>query len=112
MDRRTSLKNEYKERKVIGGIYRLTNTKNNMYFLEYTPNLEAKQNSFNFMVSTGTCFHHKLKEDWDTFGSNMFIFEILEEIEKKKDQSQMEFIEDLKMLENLWAEKLDVSKRY
>lgn len=112
MDNRASLKNEYKERKVLGGIYRLQNTKNGRYFLDHTPNLQAKQNSFNFMASTGTCFHFKLKEDWDRFGGSIFTFETLEELEKMKDQSPLEFIADLEMLEKLWSEKLDPSKRY
>jgi hypothetical protein len=112
MENRTSLKNEYKQRKIAGGIFRLNNTKNGRYLLEHTPNLQAKENSFNFMVSTDTCFHYKLKEDWDIFGGSVFIFEVLEEIDKKKEQSQQEFISDLEMLEKLWSEKLDASKRY
>ena len=112
MDRRKTLKNEYKQRKIIGGVYRLTNTCNEMYFLSYATDLQAKQNVFNFMVSSGSCFHYKLKNDWQAFGSNVFIFEILETIEKKEEQSQEEFIDDLKMLEQMWSEKLDASNKY
>jgi hypothetical protein len=112
MDRRKTLINEYKQRRIFGGIYRVTNTRNGMYLLDHTPNLQAKQNSFSFQVSSGSCFHHKLEKDWVAFGSQAFTFEILEELEKKKDASQEEFIEDLKTLEQLWSDKLDPSKRY
>ncbi len=111
MDRKTLI-NEYKQRKIIGGVYRITNTRSGMYLLDYTPNLQAKQNSFDFQVSSGSCFHYKLEKDWAVCGGGAFTFEILETLEKKKEQSQEEFIDDLKMLEQLWSEKLDSSVRY
>ena len=103
MDKRKKLIDEYKQRKIVGGVYRLTNTGNGMYFLDYATDLQAKQNMFNFMVSTGSCFHYKLQKDWQAFGGKVFIFEILEAIEKKKEQSQDEFIDDLKVLEQMWS---------
>ena len=112
MDKRKALINEYKQGKVIGGIYRVTNTRNGKYLLDIAANLQAKQNSFNFMVSTGSCMDNRLKEDWAASGDRAFVFEILEVLEKKKEQSQAEFIDDLKMLERLWSDKLDPVTRY
>jgi len=112
MDRRKALKTEYKEGKIVGGVYRVTNTRNGMYLLDYTVNLQAKQNSFNFMVSFGSCLDYRLKEDLAALGGKAFIFEILEALEKKKEQSRDDFIDDLKMLMQLWGEKLDSSTRY
>jgi hypothetical protein len=112
MDKRKTLINEYKQGKIVGGIYRVTNTRNGMYLLDHAANLQAKQNSFNFMVSSGSCLDYRLKKDLTTFGEKAFTFEILEAIEKKKEQTQAEFIDDLKMLEQLWSEKLDSSTRY
>ena len=96
----------------MGGIYRVTNTRNRMYLLDYATNLQAKQNMFNFMVSSGSCLDYKLKNDWTVFGSKAFTFEILEALEKKKEQTPDEFVDDLKILEQLWKEKLDSSTRY
>ncbi len=112
MDRRKTLKNEYKQRRIIGGIYRVTNTRNGMYLLDYATNLQAKQNAFDFMASSGSCFYYKLEKEWAEFGGKAFIFETLEALEKKKEQSQDEFVDDLRMLEQLWSERLDSSKRY
>jgi hypothetical protein len=112
MDKRKTLKNEYKQGKIIGGIYRITNTHNGMYLLDYAINLQAKQNMFNFMASSGSCLDYRMKKDWAEFGGKVFIFEMLEALEKKKEQSQDEFISDLKMLTQFWSEKLDSSKRY
>ena len=112
MDKRKTLINEYKQGKLIGGIYRVTNTCNGMYLLDYATNLQAKQNSFNFMVSSGSCLDYRLKKDLTAFGGKAFIFEMLEALERKKEQTQDEFIDDLKMLEQIWSEKLDSSRRY
>ncbi len=112
MDRRKELKDEYRQGKVTGGVYRLVNTCRGMYLLDYTPNLQAKQNSYNFAISTGSCLDFRLKEDWESFGGETFAFEILEALDKKKEQSQDEFMDDLKMLKQLWGDKLDPSNRY
>jgi hypothetical protein len=112
MERRKTLINEYKQGKVIGGIYRVTNTRNGMYLLDYAANLQSKQNSFNFMVSSGACLDYRLKEDLTAFGGEVFSFEMLEALEKKKEQTQDEFIDDLKMLKQLWSERLDSTTRY
>ncbi|MCX6013632.1 MAG: GIY-YIG nuclease family protein [Chloroflexi bacterium] len=84
MDRKRTLINEYKQKKIIGGIYRVTNTRNGMYLLDYTTNLQAKQNTFDFIVSSGYCFHYKLEKDWAAFGGKAFNFEMIEALEKKK----------------------------
>jgi hypothetical protein len=112
MDRRKTLINEYKQGKTIGGIYRVTNTRNGMYLLDYAINLQAKQNAFNFMSSSGSCFECRIKDDWTAFGGDAFTFEMLEALEKKTEQTQDEFIDDLKMLMQIWSDKLDSSTRY
>ena len=112
MDNKKTLKSEYKERKIIGAVFRVVNTKNGMYLLDYTPDLRAKQNAFNFIISIDSCFHYKLQKDWMEFGGKAFNFEILETLEKKKEQTHNDFIDDLKTLEQFWGEKLDPLKRY
>jgi hypothetical protein len=112
MDKRKTLINEYKQGKITGGIYRVTNTRTGMYLLDRTANLQSKQNSFNFMVSSGSCLDYRLKKDLAEFGVRVFVFEILEGLDKKQEQTQDEFMDDLKMLEQLWSLKLDSSKRY
>ncbi len=83
-----------------------------MYLLDHAANLQAKQNLFDFMVSSGSCSEYKLKKDWGEFGSQAFTFDVLETLEKKKEQTQQEFEDDLKILEQIWIDKLDSKKRY
>jgi hypothetical protein len=111
MDKKT-LKEKYKQSKVAGGIYRVMNTNNGMYLFNYTPDIRARQNSFEFMVSTSTCFDNRVIKDWESLGGGVFSFEVLETLEKKKDQTREQFIADLETLAQMWDEKLDPSKRY
>jgi hypothetical protein len=112
MDNRKALINEYKQRKILGGIYRVTNTRNGMYLLDYAANIQAKQNAFDFMVSSSSCLDYRLKKDLEALGSRVFGFEILETLEKKRDQSQDEFMTDLETLAKMYSDKMDSSKRY
>ena len=107
MDKRKELINEYKQRKIIGGIYKITNIRNGMFLLSYSNNIQARQNSFDFMVATNSCYDYELKQAWAEFGNKAFIFEVLETLEKKKDQTQEQFEDDLKVLEQIWGDKLD-----
>jgi hypothetical protein len=44
--------------------------------------------------------------DWEKYGTEAFIFEILEELEKKETQSDKEFKDDLDTLKEIWLERL------
>ena len=111
MDRK-ALKDNYKQRKVNGGIYRVTNTRSGKFLLGYTPDVQAKQNAFNFAISSNLFFDPRLREDWGELGGKVFTFEILETLVKKSDQTDEQFMADLQMLEQIWTKKLDVADRY
>jgi hypothetical protein len=110
MDRK-ALINQYKQRKVVGGIFRVLNQRNGKYLLDYAQDMQAKQNAFEFF-STGSIFYYRLREDRDKFGPEAFVFEVLEKLEKKADQTQESFVDDLKTLLELRAEKLDPALKY
>jgi hypothetical protein len=111
-DRKKTLKSEFKERKITGGVFRMRNTQSGRYLLNYAADIQAKQNSFNFATTTGNCFDNRLRKDWEAAGNGIFVFEVLETIDKKKDQTQTEFTADLQALAEMWVEKLDPAARY
>ena len=112
MNRRKEIINAYKERKRRGGVYTVTNTRNGKYLIEHTMNLESAQNRFQFAVTSGIAFHPKFQQDWSRDGAQAFVFNVLEELEEKPDQSQDEFMDDLKTLDQLRRAELDASKEY
>src|SRR5579859_7370277 len=112
MNRRKEIINEYKERKLFGGVYTIINTLNGKYLIDYAANLKSVQNRFQFAVTTGSTVHPKLQKDWEELGAKAFTLEVLEELEQGPGQSQAEFMDDLKTLEQLWRANLDAAKEY
>ena len=112
MNRRKEITNEYKERKLYGGVYTITNTLNGKYLIDHTVNLKSVQNHFQFAIATGSTIHPKLQKDWEEWGAQAFTLKVLEELEQQPEQSQAEFMDDLKTLEQLWRTNLDASKEY
>jgi hypothetical protein len=112
LNRRKEITNAYKNRKLCGGVYIITNTVNGRSLIGHVANLKSAQNHFQFAVTTGSTFHSKLQKDWKELGAQAFTFEVLEELEQKPEQSLAAFMDDLKTLEQLWRAKLDASKEY
>ncbi|GCE15226.1 GIY-YIG nuclease family protein [Tengunoibacter tsumagoiensis] len=107
MDHRKELSKAYKERVPCGCIYKISNTVNGNYIIGYAADMKSVENHFQFAMATGSTIHPKLKQDWLLLGSKAFTLEMLETLEKRPEQSQAEFIDDLKTLEALWSAQLE-----
>lgn len=112
MDRKKEIINEYKRRKLAGGVFKVTNTRSGKYIIGYAANLQSAQNRFQFAMTTGLTFDPKMQKDWEELGAEAFAFEILEELEQKPEQSQAAFLDDLKTLEQLRRADFDASQAY
>ncbi|NDO46523.1 GIY-YIG nuclease family protein [Clostridium sp. MD294] len=100
------IKKAYQQKKIIGGIYAIQNTKTDKWFVKESHNLEASKNLFDFSKKINDCTEQKLKQDWLQYGSDYFCFIVLEELEKGEEQTRKSFQEDLKELLQIWLEKL------
>ena len=72
MNRRKEINDEYKARKLYGGVYTITNTVNGKYIIGHAANLKSTQNRFQFAITSDSTFHPKLQKDWDEFGAQAF----------------------------------------
>ena len=98
---RRDLREQYKERNVIGGVFAIKNSTNGRLYIDATANLDGARNRFEFMRHIGSSFHFRLQEDWNRDGVDAFDFLILDELAKKPDQSDAEFMADLNGLKEL-----------
>lgn len=96
----------YKDRRLTGGVYTITNTKTGKLLLQSGVDLAGFRNRFAFTAAAGSCVYGKLTKDWRVYGPGAFRFDILEETEQKEDQNADAFRADLTALEELWREKL------
>lgn len=106
------LKMQYKERKVIGGVFIIRNALKHKSLLDATTDLHGSRNRFEFSQKTGSCFNLKLQKDWTGQGGGEFVFEVLEELEKGETQSDAEFKTDIEQLKEIWLEKLEGESLY
>lgn len=104
MDRKKELKQQYKEMKTEGGVYQIRNTKNQKIFIDVTPNLRMINGRI-MMLRGGGHKNKQLQEDWNQFGEEAFVFEVLEVLEEK-EEGFFDKADELKKLEAKWLEKL------
>ena len=102
---RQDIKREYKERKKPAGVFQVKNLANGKVFLGSSLNLEGPLNGHKFMLSNGSHRVPELQNDWNTFGPDKFVFEILEVV-KVKDDPNFNLEDELTLIEQIWIEKL------
>lgn len=112
MTTRKAITQAYKERKLHGGVYTITNTVSGKYLIGHAADLASVRNRFQFALMTGSAVDPRLRQDWNELGATAFAFQVLEELEQQPDQTRAEFLDDLKTLEQLWRANLDTSKEY
>jgi group I intron endonuclease len=106
MDRKKEIIRKYKERKVSAGIFQIKNTANGKVFLGSSLDLNGPLNGHKFKLSTGIHRNESLQKEWNQFGADKFVFEILEEV-KIKDDPNFNLDDELTLLEQIWLEKLN-----
>ena len=107
MDKRAMI-NQYKSRVQLGGVYVIKNLTLNKWYVDVSLDLAASENRFKFFGST----HMKVEQDYKTQNGDGFAFEVLEELKKNEAQSTEDYKADLKLLKEIWIEKLASEELY
>lgn len=105
MDNKKALKAQYKSRKVTGGVFCIRCEGSGRAWLKAAQNLDGQRSRFQFSVIHDSCWEPGMLPDWKKYGAASFTFTVLEELEKKNEQSDAEFVADIKTLLELWQEK-------
>jgi hypothetical protein len=105
---RKELKRQYAQRKIVGGVYLLKNTRSGKTLLEASTDLRGSKNRFDFSQKTGSCVDMRLQKDWKALDADSFVFEVLEEYEKRDSQTMEEFQSDISVLKKLWGDRLSL----
>ena len=99
------IKREYKGRKKPAGVFQVKNIANGKVLLGSSLNLEGPLNSHKFMLTIGSHRNEGLQKEWNEYGADKFMFEILEVV-KVKDDPNFNLDDELTLLEQIWLEKL------
>jgi hypothetical protein len=104
MDRK-ALKNKYKESIQPMGIYQIRNILNGKIFVGSSINLQGIINRHRFQLKAGLHMNKTLQRDFLEIGAANFAFEVLDTLQPK-EAGKGDYAEELKMLEELWRERL------
>ncbi len=106
MKSREDLKREYKERQKPAGVFQVKNTANGKVLLGSSLNLEGPLNAHKFMLATGHHQNKALQSEWNEYGADKFVFEILQVVKVTNDPN-FDLKDELTLLEQIWLEKLE-----
>ncbi|MBN1349213.1 GIY-YIG nuclease family protein [candidate division KSB1 bacterium] len=104
MDKKEAIKN-YKQTIQPMGIYQIKNNRNGKLFIGSAKNLSGKLNSHRFQLKNGLHPIKDMQKEFNEVGEEGFSFEILDYL-KPKDDLKRDYTEELKLLEDMWMEKL------
>ncbi len=106
-ERKSKLKQQYKQTPRPMGIYQLRNLVNNKVLIGSSMSLDKKYNSLQMSLDSGGYPSKDLVKEWKENGSQQFVFEILDELEHQDvPVPDYQIKADLKALEELWLEKI------
>jgi hypothetical protein len=104
MERKAQIR-EYKETPRPMGVYRVRNTANGRSLVGSSVNLPAILNRHRAQLGMGLHPNRALQKDWNELGPEVFEFETLDTL-KPPDQPGYDPSGDLRVLEEMWLEKL------
>jgi hypothetical protein len=104
IDRKARVR-QYKETARPAGVYRVRNTAKGKSLVGSTVDLSGMLNRLRFQLENGSHPDRELQSDWNELGANGFELEVLDRLEPKDDQAY-DPIEDLRVLKEMWLQKL------
>jgi hypothetical protein len=104
MDRKAAVR-RYKETPRPAGVYRVQHTPSGRTLLGSSPNAPAMLNRIRAELRMHGHRNRALQADWESDGAEAFLFEVVDLLPPRESADQPSG-EDLKMLEELWREKL------
>ena len=105
MKSRQELKRDYQERVKPAGVFQVKNTITGKLLLGSTLNLDGALNGHRFSLTIGSHRNTALQHDWNSYGQDAFVFEVLEEV-KLSDEPYFNLSDELTLLEQIWIEQL------
>ena len=107
IDRKACIR-QYKETPRPAGMFRVRNTTTGKSLVGSTANLPGMLNRHRFQLENSSHPSRELQADWNALGPDAFEFEVLDQL-KPSAEPDYDATEDLRVLKELWLEKLMAS---
>ena len=107
MKTKKELKEAYKQKKPVAGIFQLQNKVSGKVLIEGSPNAISKWNRHRTELRFGSHRNKQLQNDWNTQGEDSFIFSLISELKIKEGES-IDLKTELALLKELVMEELNI----
>ncbi len=111
MKTKKELKEAYKQMKIPMGVFQVKNIKNNKVLIDNSIDMESKWNRHKMELKFGNHRNRQLQKDWNAYGETNFVFEVVSEL-KENDGQNINYIKELKDLQDMIVEELHIDSRY
>ncbi|WP_299314781.1 GIY-YIG nuclease family protein [uncultured Aquimarina sp.] len=111
MKTKKELKEEYKQMKIPMGVFQIKNKVSNKVLIDNSIDMESKWNRHKMELKFGNHRNRTFQKDWNEYGENNFDFEVLSEL-KNNEEENVNYNKELKTLENMMIEELNIESRY
>jgi spore coat protein CotH len=107
MKTKKELKEEYNQRNIPMGIFQIKNSSNNKVLIDNSIDMISKWNRHKMELKLGNHRNRNFQKDWNEYGEDHFVFEILSEL-NKSDGVNINYQKELKILEQLVIKELSI----
>ncbi len=111
MKTKKELKDEYKQMKFPMGVFQVKNSSNNKVLIDHSLDMESKWNRHKMELKFGNHRNKDLQKDWDKYGEENFVFEVITEL-KKNEKENGNYSSELKTLQDIVIEELKIENTY
>ena len=105
MKTKKELKSDYKNIRFPMGVFQIRNQVNGKIFVGSSMNLEKIFNRHRFELEMGSHRNTSLQKDWNEFGAESFVYEILGEV-KYEAEKVVNYDQEVKIMEEMFLEEL------
>lgn len=109
MNTKKELKDAYRQKKPTMGVFQIKNVINGKILIDSSTDINSRMNRHRMELKFGSHQNKLLLKDWQEFGEENFIFEILSVIAYKDDQN-VNYKEEIKLLKEMILEDLQIYK--
>lgn len=107
MKTKKELKEEYKHLKIPMGVFQIKNIYNNKVLIDNSIDMQSKWNRHKMELKFGNHMIRNFQKDWNEYGEENFIFEVLSEL-KKSEEEDINYSKELKTLQDMVIEELTI----
>ncbi len=108
MNDKKELKSKYKQMKIPMGVFQIKNISNGKILIDNSINMKSKWNRHLMELKFGKHKCLSLQQDFNSFGENNFVFEVLSELQSSDDES-VDYQLELQTLQELIIQELNIN---